>query len=92
VTPEELERRVIVLVDRTEARLNDGRDFMPERVRSMREMAEAGEWGIALECLCDNLHDFGVRLDEAEIAEIATLARQMGIADARWGFVRELRA
>jgi hypothetical protein len=92
MTSGELERRVIGLVDQTEARLNDGRDFMPERVHSMREMAEAGEWGIALECLCDNLHDFGVRLTTHEISEVEALARHMGMPDERWDFIRELRA
>ena len=48
--------------------------------------------GIALECLCDNLYDFEIPPAEPEIVEIEALARQMRIAEARWGFVRELRA
>jgi hypothetical protein len=87
----DLERRIVSLIEQTAPRLENKASYLPERIEDMRELAEAGEWGIALENLCSNLYDFDVALSDEEVREIESLAAAMRFRPGSWSFVRDLR-
>jgi hypothetical protein len=50
-----------------------------ERLAVSVDLAEAGEGGIGLENLCENLHEYDVELTAAAHAQLADLAKRSGI-------------
>lgn len=49
-----------------------------------------GEYGIAIENLCENLFELDVRLTHSHLEDLGNLARDLGLGDERWGFIRSL--
>jgi hypothetical protein len=55
-----------------------------------RSEVSYGEYGIAIENLCDNLFELNARLSSDQLEEFARLAAEMGLREDRWAFIRTL--
>jgi hypothetical protein len=62
--------------------------FPQGRAESMCALVNAGECGVALEILCDNLFDYDVIPDEAMFDRLAAIGTAMGIASRYWEQLR----
>lgn len=52
------------------------------------ELAQAGEWGIALEILCEQLFEYDISISRAARDRIAALGGQMGLDSTLWADLR----
>jgi hypothetical protein len=59
------------------------REVLLERFAGSVELAKAGEEGVALENLCDNLFEFEVRLPNDIRDHLAELCRRWGVGSHR---------
>ncbi len=56
-----------------------------DRVRSIRELIViGGEYGVALEILCDNIMDFDIKLTQATHERIRLMATRLKIPESYW--------
>lgn len=61
------------------------REHVPHRfIDDAAELNAAGEWGVAIEILCENLHDDDVPLPEPLIARLRSLGEEMRLAPRYW--------
>lgn len=60
------------------------------RLEGSREDANAGEWGVALECLCDNLHELCIPISVEERDRLVQLATDLGVKLSRITMLNEL--
>lgn len=65
-------------------------DILPrEQVLDMRELAAAGEPGIALENMCMQLYEYDIPVSSAQILEVASLCKSMELPDSTWQDLRQ---
>ncbi|KIC47744.1 MafI family immunity protein [Tateyamaria sp. ANG-S1] len=72
---------VIQIIDQFEGR------FGNQTLQDCREMAVAGEWGVAFEKLCDDLFEFDIVPTQADYDAIALTGEHMGLTPDRWNFL-----
>lgn len=75
---QQIENKVIMLLAAFEGSLPG------QQLSEMRELAEAGEPGIALENLCTQLYEYDVIVSHERQQEIALVGKAMGIAESTW--------
>ncbi len=57
---------------------------------SVSSLAKAGEWGVGLEILCDQLYEYEIPLPRALYARIVHLGKALEIAPSRLDMLKEL--
>jgi hypothetical protein len=79
------------MAERTEelllALLGRCEDRLPVARGHVRDLAEHREWGIGLEALCTQLHEYAVVLAPEELLAIKQLASEMGLSADAWSFL-----
>ena len=84
-----VEGRVIAIVDQWAARLTNAPEGVLGGLENTRWFAQVGEPELAVENLCSMIYEWEIiPATDDEIAEIKSLARELGIAD---GLCRHLR-
>ncbi len=58
--------------------------------KSVSSLAKAGEWGVGLEILCDQLYEYDIPRSRALYARIVRLGKAMGISPSRLDMLSEL--
>jgi hypothetical protein len=61
-----------------------------ERLDAVADLLQAGEAGVALEVLCANLDEYGVRLEGTDYRAITEIGTELGVDPERWEFLAEL--
>lgn len=49
-----------------------------------------GEWGLALDTICEQLYEFSIPINRETNDKIEASANQMNLEKSEWGFVSEL--
>ena len=70
----------------------DARDALKPRLAESISLWRAGEEGIALENLCDNLDDFGVAIDSPTCDELIRLCQRFHVSPKRIALLDTLRS
>jgi hypothetical protein len=73
--------RMLALIQRIDARLS------PEIIEDNRDLVVNGEWGVALENLCQQLFEFDVVVEADLLEEIKSLTKEMKLAPETWNFL-----
>jgi hypothetical protein len=83
--------RLIQLINTARTLLPEShREILLQRLESSIELANAGEEGVAFECLCDNLHEFDVQISQDFLKVMEDIGSYFGIPSERYNFIREL--
>jgi hypothetical protein len=86
-----MRERLIELIDAARATaLEPHRNLLLERLQRCAQLANAGEEGIALEWLCDNLHEYDVQISRDFLTAIGDVGSYFGVPSDRYRFMREL--
>ena len=83
---------MIAIVDLWAARLTDAPEGLCDGLANTREFAQVGEPVLAVENLCDLITEWDFPVADDEIAEIKSLAHELGIADGRCRHLRDPQA
>lgn len=77
-TPRDVKRRIIRLAGAFAGRL-------PERdIEGVRDLAGAGEWGLALEVLATQIYEYDLVVSKSEYEEIAAIGAEFGVEERYW--------
>ena len=49
------------------------------------DLVRYGEWQIAVETLCDNLHEYGKHIPKEIYQELVFVAESLGVGEEYWG-------
>jgi hypothetical protein len=79
--PESIENRAFVLLESLQGKLPS------DEFEDIRELIAAGEWGVALENLCQQLYEHDILVDAATLERIRNLAQHMHLPPKTWQFL-----
>ncbi len=68
---------------RLRAALDAASGLPPEDVQNVDVLVRAGEWAVALETLCTQIHEYDVPVDTAQRALLETLGGDYGVQVGR---------
>lgn len=63
-------------------------DLDQDEIERVEELVQVGEFAIALENLCTQLHEFDVAVDDDTVAAIAVVGTSVGVEDRYWKMLR----
>lgn len=75
---EEIENTLLTIIDSVNGRISS------EQAQNIREFTTAGEPGVALEILCDNLDDDSIAITTDTLSLIRTIGQAMGMDSDYW--------
>jgi hypothetical protein len=63
-------------------------DLSQDDIERVEELVQVGEWAIALENLCTQLHEYDVELPAETFGLIEQLGLDIGVADRYWAVLK----
>ena len=90
MTPDECDSTILNVVNAVAPALAKvGEPIAAGTAETVRNMIQSNERGVALEILCANLFEYGVRVDDRSLTSLAAAGRSMGLDPRLWADLGE---
>lgn len=64
---------------------------LPEKdKKNVVEFVEHGEWGIALDTLCNQIYEHDLKITKTTYDEIEAVGKMMNMNESTWSFLKKL--